>query len=360
MDYDLPKEHTESQKNDNDNNSENSVISMVLDIFNFKKCIKLICVNQKYFKITDNFINLILLETFLVGIFVQTNTLKFEWDSVTQALSLILFVSIIELAGANEMFAFLDNDTSCRKFIKELSSMPHQKIKLRSYRIDFSEKCLNDFICSVVCHEKCDLDTVYNVIDSQFLRRSNLDSLFDPKTLNSLHPNIIIRVLFKYQDSLTKTNMLNIYNKYKDSKIKENEIIFKVLFATQRYSDVLIQEYPNDKILSDYYTIFQNQKPLYLRPISILVSPLKYARKANWFLVILIVIKYWNDLKTLDVLGLIIVIGFLWMIVDIISTEMILPFVLRISKWYYRYLVHRVYKISSEELGPESNTFSDN
>jgi hypothetical protein len=353
MDHDLENKTNFSEtcfecldKNEIDHDPKNSVISVVLDIFNLKKGLELIFANQKLLKVTDNFINLILLELFLLALFIQTKTLKIEWNPITQALFLILLVLIIELAGANKMFSFLDNDTSTKKFIQELPSMPHQKIKHRSYKLHFSEECMNFFIKSVICQDKCDPDTIYNVIETQFLRKSNLDSLFSPDTLNHLHPKLIIRVLFNYQDSLTKANMLNIYKKFENSKIKDRELIIRTIFVTQRYSDFLTHEYPEDKTLSNYYIRFQIQKPIDLRPISVFVSPFKYARIANWFLVITILLNFLNDLKQADAVGIIIIVVFLWMIADVISIEMILPFVLRISKWYYAYLVHRVSKMS--------------
>ncbi len=50
---------------------ENSIVAFFLDTFNFKKFLETLANSQNYFKITHNFINIVLLLFFLAFIFWQ-------------------------------------------------------------------------------------------------------------------------------------------------------------------------------------------------------------------------------------------------------------------------------------------------
>lgn len=261
------------EEKENSNFDENSVIAVFLDIFRFKRFLEIVLNLQKNIKFTQNFINLVLLFLFLFLIFWQDGILKFGISSGTLTLFLIIVAGIFELLGANTSIFkrfFFGRDYNTKLFIDRLPSMTEFEIERSIKNKTFSPMCMSYFIKILKEKEKYSPHTIYVIIDSQALTTENLDLLFSKEIIPNLNADVIVRVLYKCENFLKATHLDNIYDNF-----KFNETVLKVLFATQKYSDSLLNTHPENKVLNEYHKKFQLDKihlnwKLKLCPISYL------------------------------------------------------------------------------------------
>jgi hypothetical protein len=236
---------------------EDSIIEFFLDTFNFKRVLKKIVNNQSYFKITNNFINLILMLLFLAFIFWQDDVLTLEKKSTTITLMVLVIGAFLEFFGANTSVfkGFLNNEIKTKRFIDRLPFLSYREIKQGIRDQTFSPACFNYFIEGLRDINKYPPSVVYLVLDSHYLWKQNLDLLFSPEIIKNISTKLILRILFKKRNCLTQDNILNIYNSYSN-----NRDIVKTLIATQEYSEFLIKLYPEDSELSEYFQKYQKEK----------------------------------------------------------------------------------------------------
>ena len=187
------------EKKEKEHLEDNSIISLVLDVFNFKKFLKLIFKNQNIITITDKFIDSLLLFLFLLIIFYGTGTLVFEWSPTTYTLLAIFFIASLELIGANTSIfkRFFGRDEKTKYFLKNINCMSINQIRDGIKSQNFSSNCLDYFIKSLEDNNKYPPEVVYIVLDSQFLRKENLDLLFKPNILKNIHAQFIKKLLIK-------------------------------------------------------------------------------------------------------------------------------------------------------------------
>lgn len=236
---------------------ENSIVAFFLDIFNLKKFLEIIANSQSYVKVTHNFINIVLLLLFLVYVFWENDMLTLKQTSATTTLIILGFSAIFELLGANTSIfkRFLDNDTKTKKFIDGLPVLWHNDIEKEVMRFNFSPKCLNYFIKKLEDADSYPQSIVYIVIESQYLTKENLDRLLSPKIIKNLSKKLIFKILFQYDNTLTKGNIENIYNNF-----SSDDDVVKVLIATQESSDFLIKMHSENPKLSEFYPKYQTEK----------------------------------------------------------------------------------------------------
>lgn len=238
-------------------NDENSIVAYFLDTFNIKKLLETIAYNQRYIKVTQNFIHIILLLIFLIFIFWEADVLRLEKSSPTITIIILIFVAFFELLGANtSLFKnIFDNDLKTKKFIAKLPLLSNNEIREESQYQNFSPSNLDYFIERLRNVNEYSPEVVYIILDSQYLRKQNLDLLFSPEIIKNVSPKLILRILFKKRNNLTNENILNIYK-----NCLENQKIVKTLIATQEHSDFLIQLYPENSKLLEYYQKYQERK----------------------------------------------------------------------------------------------------
>jgi hypothetical protein len=236
---------------------ENSLVAFFLDTFNFKRFLETIANSQKRFKITHNFINIILLLFFLTFVFWQDDVLRFEKISTTLTLVVLGICAFLEFLGANTSIfkGLFDSDLKTKKFIDNLSVLSTYEIETEVGYKNFSPSCLDYFIKGLIDINKYPQDTIYMVLDSQYLTKKNIDLLLSPEIIKNISPKIMFRFLWMTENRLTQSNILNIYKNFSD-----NRDVVKTLIATQEYSDFLIKSCPNDGELLEYYQRYQKEK----------------------------------------------------------------------------------------------------
>lgn len=241
------------EKNDRDFD-ENSVIALFLDVFNFKKFLEIIFYNQKRIRFTQNSIHIILLFLFLLFIFWQNEILQFSRSPATITLGIIFFAGIFEILGANTSLfkRFFVKNTKTKLFFEKLPSMSAHEIKTFIKNQTFSTDCINYFIRNLENKDKYSPAIVYQIISTQVIRTENLDLLFSSSIIKNLHPDLIIRVLYKCENFLKYQHIETIYENF-----KHRDDVIKVLFATQKYSECLLDLKPTSSEVKEYYNKFQ-------------------------------------------------------------------------------------------------------
>lgn len=266
----VQKKTVESPEEGIKNPEGDSIVSLVLNNLNFKKLLELVFYKQSLFKVTQNFIDLLLLFILLTVIFWVDGILKPEMNSAALTLVGIAALLIAELLNAN--FGFLKglfaNDVKTQNLLKQLPYMTHEEAKEAIRLTNFSPKYLDVFIDSLEKEEKYDPEIILAVIDSQPLRIANLEKLFTVNTIKRLDDGIILKLLFKYGNTLKKASIRNIYEACQD-----NDKIMKMLFATSQHGDFLLKEHPDDQKLKEHYETYRVKKKhmdiiLQLTPIS--------------------------------------------------------------------------------------------
>lgn len=215
-----------------------SVISLFFDQLNFKGLFRGIF-KKTPIKVTDQFIDAILLFLFLLYIFYSLGVLTM-WSSYTVLLMAIGLLAFLEFIGINTPWLkqFFAMDARTKIFLETVHSMTKREIEEEIRLLNFSSKCMNLYLQSIEKgNNKYPPYLINLVINTQNFRRENLDLLFSPNVLKYIRPEMIIKVLFKNRDFLTQENIQNIYNYY-----KHNDNIIKILIATQKDSYFLIKK----------------------------------------------------------------------------------------------------------------------
>lgn len=330
------------EEKENSNFDENSVIAVFLDVFRFKKFLEIVLNLQKNIKFTQNFTSLVLLFLFLFFIFWQDGILKLGISSGTMTLFLIVLAGIFELLGANTSIfkrIFFGRDYNTKLFLNRLPSMTEFEIEQSIKNKTFSSICISYFIKTLKEKEKYSPHTIYVIIGSQALTTENLDLLFSKEIIPNLNADVIVRVLYKCENFLKTEHIDNIYNNF-----KFNETVIKVIFATQKYSDSLLNTHPENKVLNEYHKKFQLNKThlnwkLKLCPISYLpyYAPLIFVVILFLFIFLLLILINLYQLNA-DLRNTIITIPVSLAIVSF------MPFIKYFSKSYREYYINQIIK----------------
>lgn len=340
-----PSENTERK-----DISTDSIISIVFDQLNIKRLLKLIF-SKTPIKVTDQFIDAFLLLAFLLIIFYNSGLLKLEWSLATIALVSIFTLALGDLIASNTPFfkRFFSRDIKTKIFLENIPSMTKREIKDGIKFQIFSSNCMNFFLKSIEKDkDKFPPYFISIVIDTQVLRKENLDLLFSPAILKNILPNVIIDVCFRNKDSLTQEHVKNIYDIYKN-----NEKIVKILIATQSNSYYLIQKFPETSELSNYYDKYQSNKKhldwtLKIIPIS------KFGAIQNLLMIFLflsfVIINtflfgYRETQVQIHEMFLIVVMSSAFMMA-LVNRFAIEPVFIKIKKFYYRRFINNIIKIN--------------
>lgn len=243
-------------------NDESSIITYLLDIFNFKKFLRDVLNgqdkdNQRTLKFTDNFINVVLLLIFLVFIFLQAGEIKLEFNAFTIPLLIIGVVALFEFLGSNSGIfkGWLNSDIRTKDYLKNLPNITPKGALYQLRNQNFSTKCLNYFIDSIKNKETYNFELVDTILTTQRLRSSSIDLLFTEKKLMCINESTIIKILYKCGKYLNISHMESVYNTFKD-----NDKIIKLLVATNENVKDLVDRNPNDTNLKEYYSVFKSKK----------------------------------------------------------------------------------------------------
>lgn len=280
----LEKRVTILEEKNNDTIDENSVIALVLDVFNFKRFLELIFLSQKRVVFTHYFVNLVLLFLFLAFVFWQSEIPLFNKSPAMIILAVIAIAGIVEVIGANTSLfkRFFVKNAKTKQFFDKLPTMSLFEVERFLSNQSFSSACLNYFIKGLEDKNKYCPEIVYLVFDKQAVTGENLDLLLHPKIIKNLQPDLIIRVLYKCENYLRFDHIKSIYDNF-----NHHDDVVKILFATQKYSNCLFDIDCNDTIFKKYYKEFQIEK-----------------KHMNWFL------KLYPVNYIPFTVGLIIVVGF--------------------------------------------------
>ncbi len=259
---------------------ENSVISLILDIFNIKRFIEMILYSQKRIKITKNLINVVLLLIFLTFIFWQTGTLNFQISPVTITLGSICIIGLVEIAGANRWILKnrLTREARAKKFFDNLNSMKKKDIETEMKTQKFSSNCINYLFRKIEKNNAgYPLYLIDVVIENQYLDQNNLNLLFSSEFFKGFNENMIKKLLMYKRERLTPENIQKIYDIFKD----EDDII-KMLVASQ-YSSFLIKKYPEDERLTNYYESYHLKNKHLTWKLKMFRAPLQAIEKIEGF-----------------------------------------------------------------------------
>lgn len=331
-----------SDKSFSNLDDENSIVSFFLDTFNFKKFLETMANSQSYFKITHNFINIVLLMLFLAFIFWQVDVLKLEKNSATIALMVLGFCAIFEFLGANTSIfkGFLNSDRKTKRFINEIPFLSSYKIEQEVKRQNFSQYCLEYFIEKLKDVNSYSPNTVYVVLDSQFLGKKNLDSLFRVEIIKNLSRKLILKLLFLYRNNLTPENMENIYNAY-----SSDDDVVKMLITTQEYSDFLKKSHSEDSRLQEYYKRYQTEKKcldwnLKLIPINKL-HIIKEILNVVFIFIFLLFLKWPLSFASKDIY---LYLSVLILIFIYVSESIVKPVYKKINDYYFEHMLDNIIK----------------
>ena len=216
-----------------------SIISLFFDQLNFKGLLKKIF-EKTPIEVTDSFIDATLLFAFLAILLYPLGVLKFELSIYTVLLFAIGLGAILEFIGINTSYLkrFFGTDMRTQIILEKIPSMTKSEIEENIKVLNFSSKCMNLFLQSLEKNQSNYPSFIIDlVIETQVLRKENLDLLLSPKLCENIRPDMMIKVLLKYRDFLTSDNIQNIYDNYKN-----NNDVIKILVATQKDSYFLIQK----------------------------------------------------------------------------------------------------------------------
>ncbi|WP_440952041.1 hypothetical protein [Methanococcoides sp. FTZ1] len=253
---DLEKRIGAIEENDKDY-EDGSFISATLNIVNFKKLIETLFFNQPYFKPTNKLVDAIVLFIFLSLIFKWTDVLAISWNPATTTLVIIFLAICGEFAGANipTLKKYVSRDESQKKLLNGISSMTDNEAIKEIRRRTLSSKCVNYFICSLAEADIYSTRFTYELFESQTLTNENLDRLFRYEIIINIHPDVVKRVLFLKSGDLKPWHIASVYDNFQNHKD-----VMKTLIATQPYSDFLLDKYPDNQELQNYYEKYQQNK----------------------------------------------------------------------------------------------------
>jgi hypothetical protein len=328
--------------------STDSIISIVFDQLNIKGLLKLIF-SKTSIKVTDQFIDAFLLLAFLLIVFYNSGSLKLQWSLATIALASIFMMALGDLIASNTPFfkRFFSRDIKTKMFLENIPSMAKREIKSGMKFQVFSSNCMNFFLKSIEKDkDKFPPYFISLVIDTQVLRKKNLDLLFSPAILKNILPNVIIDVCFRNKDSLTQEHVKNIYDMYKN-----NEKIIKILIATQSNSYYLIQKFPETSELSNYYNKYQSNKKHLDWTLKIIpISKFRAIQKLlimSLFLFFIVIISFLFEYSGTQVqiheMVWVVFIGSVFMIV-LVNSFVIEPVFIKIEKFYYGRFINNLLK----------------
>lgn len=344
-DNDTPK-MSPSENMEGKDMSTDSIISIFFEQLNIKSLLKLIF-SKTPIKVTDQFIDAFLLLAFLLIVFYNSGSLKLEWSLATIALVSIFMLAFVDLIASNTPFfkRFFSRDIKTKMFLENIPSMTKREIKDGIKFQIFSSNCMNFFLKSIEKDkDKFPPYFISIVIDTQVLRKENLDLLFSPAILKNILPNVIIDVCFRNKDSLTQEHVKNIYDIYKN-----NEKIIKILIATQSNSYYLIQKFPETSELSNYYTKYQSNKKhldwtLKIIPISKFraIQSLSTISLLLFFIVInSFLFGYIETQVQIQEMVLSVLIVSVLMVI-LVNRSVIEPVFIKIEKFYYRRFINNL------------------
>jgi hypothetical protein len=180
---------------------------------------------------------------------------------------------------------------------------------------------------------------IYLIIGSQMLTTENLDLLFSEKIISNLHVDVIIRVLYKCENFLKAQHIENIYKHF-----NFNENVLKILFATQKYSDFLLETHPENVVLKEYYKKLQVEKTylnwkLKLFPVSHLAwyASLSFIIISLFLIILLFIFINRHQLNT-DLRNSVITLSISLLIITF------MPFMKYFSKRYRQYYINQIIK----------------
>lgn len=340
-----------------DGNSEElpSIITKFFDQFNFKGLIKSIF-QKTPFKATDQFIDAVLLFIFLLYLFNSLDILRFELSWYMGLLFAIGGGAFLEFMVANtpQLRKLFSTDVRTKKFLDKVSFMTKKEIKEGTQNIFFSSKCMNLFLKSIPeKHNQYPSYFIDLIIDSQVLRKENLNVLFGPNVIKYIRPEIIIKICIKYIDSLTGENIQNAYNQYEN-----NENVTKVIFATQNDSYFLIQNLDEKKEeknqLNEFYRNYQVDKKHLDAILKIIpISNIRTIRnKLFWFLFVVSLVLFIISFEYGTISTPIPFEDFIvYLIVPFIFPALIIffivdPIIRKIQNFYHKRLLDNIIKLS--------------
>lgn len=343
---DLEKKIKCIEERDYENSDENSVIELLLDMFNFRKLLKTLFSIQRSFYVTDNLISVILFFSLMLFIFWQNDMLHLEMRSAMTTLTVIIAIGFFEFLGANTSIfrGIFIKDAKTKSFLEKIPYMSNFDIEEELINVNFSPKCLDYFIKQLEDKNKYSPEIVYSILNSQALRTQNLNLLFNQRIVKNLHPTLVMRVLYRRENALSVQSIINIYETFKDDMK-----VLKVLFATQKYSDCLLETNPERTELKNLYKKYQDDK----MHLDIWLKSYPYSRmnmiykKAQfsflfifWIALTIVQYKYLGVSLSDEIIVVNLVLSFFIVIVLIIFV--LHPFFKLINKKQYNHYMHKV------------------
>lgn len=349
------EESVESRKCVNSNSEElPSIITTFFDQFNFKGLIKSIF-QKTPLKATDQFIDAVLLFIFLLYLFYSLDVLRFELSWYMGLLFAIGGGAFLEFMVANtpHLRKLFSTDVRTKKFLDKVSLMTKKEIKEGTQNIFFSSKCMNLFLESIPeKHDQYPSYFVDLIIDSQVLRKENLNVLFSPNVIKYIRPEIIIKICAEYIDSLTDENIQNAYIQYKN-----NENVTKAIFATQNDSYFLIQNSDEEKEeknqLNEFYRNYQIDKKHLDKVLKIIpMSNFRTIRnKLFWFsfvvsfVLFIISLEYGSIRTPIPFEDFIVYLIGLLIFPALIIVFIVDPIIRKVQDFYHKRLINNIIKL---------------
>lgn len=239
-----------------------SVISIFFDMFNIKKILKTIF-NLIRVKTTDSFISGIILIIFLwflyhftlnstdIGIF----EISFPptWPMIIFWIIIIFVVVDLLASNVGSIKKYLFNEEKNKAFLENLKSYPANKIEDEIILRKLSSSNINYYLDLV----KED-PTYENAFILDYITRTdkltidNFNRIFTFEILKFFSESSIIRILLYHQNKLSENNLKNLFEYFKC-----NELIIKMIFATQDQTELLIR---SDINLKRFYDEFEMNK----------------------------------------------------------------------------------------------------
>jgi hypothetical protein len=243
---------------------EDSIIHVFFDTLGVKKIVKRIF-NFIHIKTTDQFIDGFILLIYLSLLFASLELINWNHLSVVVTLFMVGIFIFFELIGKNTdvLKRFLFSEESNKWFIENINSFSYDQIRYKIKNRVFSFSNITLLLTKITHHPDLNSSVIIEgILENNDLSKENIDKIFSPDLLGIFREGFVHYLLMRFKNSLTIGNIQNLYTFY-----KSNDLMIKMIFATQLHSELLITMEKEDPRLKKYFEIFQNHRSNELKKI---------------------------------------------------------------------------------------------
>ncbi len=234
-----------------------SIIAMTLDIINIREFFRVIF-KKLHIVATKPFVDGLILLLFLIILYKYANILILDLSWPMVIIYVVTIFILLDLSGANidRIKGILFTEEKNRQFLENIYKYPDDELAIQTKIRKFSPSNITFFLTTIKNDPNKNYGFVFeNILLKNELSPNNLDLLFTNEILGFCRDGVVIDLLIKYKDLLSKNNILNLFN-----YSKNNETLLKFIFATQKQSEFLYKQIIEKEDITIFYEQFQVNK----------------------------------------------------------------------------------------------------